>query len=199
MARVRQAKLSAPSRVSSRTKLAAALQISRPTLYAYARLEDSPPARDGYWYIAEWRRFITRKRDSLQSTEKESLQAALLRAKLAREQYDLDQLKDRTRNEIKESLLTEFLTAAHVIRDKLHRLRGQLAPVFAGASSREIYRLWGTAERELFANVCAELSRRAGVRVEEPDTRSTDGVVVAFKNRNSNGNTATTRERKVAR
>jgi hypothetical protein len=46
------------TRVSSKTKLASELGISRQMLYAFCRLPDSPPARHGYYSVPEWRKYI---------------------------------------------------------------------------------------------------------------------------------------------
>src|SRR6266436_103108 len=100
--------MKSPSRVSSKSKLADSLGISRPTLYAFMRLGDSPPARNGYWNVAEWRQFVTRKKDSVKTCEKEQLQLALLRAKLGREQYVFGEAKETTRNQILDDVTAQF-------------------------------------------------------------------------------------------
>jgi hypothetical protein len=179
-----------PSRVSSRTKLAEALQISRPTLYAFARLPDSPPARNGYWHVAEWRRFVTRKKGSVKASEKEQLQIAVLRAKLEREQFDLDTARERTRNEIRDDLMQGFVSVAQLIRGGLYRMRTELSPVFAsGVDARGVYRAWENKERELWAVVCAELTKKSGARIDEPDTRAENVVVPIVGKRNGRGST----------
>jgi hypothetical protein len=165
------------SRVSSRTKLAEALGISAPTLYAYSRLPDSPPARNGYWYVSEWRKFVTKKRAALEVGEKQQLQLELLRAKLDREKHELGESRGTTRQHILSELQAQFETAAQIIRFELYRMRCECSPIWAGLSAREIYRQWEQRERSLFDRVSRELYKRAGVTITEKDMRPVRNVI----------------------
>jgi hypothetical protein len=158
------------TRVSSKTKLASELGISRQTLYAFCRLPDSPPARHGYYPVSEWHKYITRKRDFLNMSEKEQLQIALLRAKVEREQFDLDQARERTQKEILKKLMTQFVGIAHLIQTECYRMRIELVPRFEGLSAREISKTWDTRERQMWKTIVAELQKRTGANVEEKDT-----------------------------
>jgi hypothetical protein len=169
--------MSAPLRVSSKVKLAAALGISPPTLYAYLRLPDSPPARNGYWYVSDFRKFITKKRDVMEVGEKQQLQLQLLRAKLDRERHGLDESRGITRQQIVDELLSHFDIVLQVIRTGFYRMRVELAPRFAGLSAREIYKMWDQREIQLFDDVCRELRKRAGVTITEKDTRPATNVI----------------------
>lgn len=165
------------SRVSSRTKLAEALGISAPTLYAYSRLPDSPPARNGYWYVSEWRKFVTKKRSVMETGEKQQLQLELLRAKLDREKYGLAESSGTVRQQILGELQAHFDTALQVIRTGFYRMRVELAPRFAGISAREIYKMWDQREMQLFDDVCRELRKRAGATITEKETRPASNIV----------------------
>lgn len=169
--------MSAPLRVSSKVKLAAALGISPPTLYAYIRLPDSPPARNGYWYVSDFRKFITKKRSVMEVGEKQQLQLELMRAKVDRERHALDESRNTTRRTILDELLADFVTAAQVIRFEMYRMRMELAPTFSGMSAREIFKRWEQRERQLFDHVHRELLKRAGVTVTEKDTRPATNVI----------------------
>ena len=74
-----------------------------------------------------------------------------------------------------------FVSIAQMIRSGLYQMRNELAPAFAsGFDARGIYRSWEDRERQLFAAVCAELEKKAGAQIDEPDTRA-ENVVVPFK------------------
>jgi hypothetical protein len=166
-----------PLRVSSKAKLADALGIARVTVYQYLRLPDSPPVRNGYYYVSEWRKFITKKRDVMEVGEKQQLQLELLRAKLEREQHGLSESRGTVRQEILNDLQAQFETAAQIIRFQLYRMRMELAPAFAGLSAREIYKRWEHREQTLFDDICRELLKRAGVTVTEKSTRPATNVI----------------------
>ena len=179
--------MSAPLRVSSKVKLATALGISPPTLYAYLRLNDSPPARNGYWYVSDFRKFITKKRDVMETSEKQQLQLELLRAKLDREKHGLDESRGTTRQQILDDLQADFITAAQVIRFELYRMRMELSPTFAGMDARSIYKKWEHRERTLFDRVSRELFKRAGATVTEKDTRPATNVIQLDERKTATG------------
>ena len=177
--------MKSPLRVSSRVKLAEALGISRPTLYAFARLPDSPPARNGYWYVRDWRRFVTRKRGSVKTTEKEQLQLDLLRTRLEREQHCLSEARSSSYNEARAELLAQVEGVFGLIRTELFHLRVELSPQFEGLNARAIHRAWKDGERRVFERVCKELAKRIGGRaLSEESSRPVENVVPLF---NGNG------------
>ena len=108
------------------------------------RLPDAPaPCADGRWSVNAYRKYVAAHREQVKATtDRETLVLRRLELQCERERHELDVAREKTRNEIREELISGFLTAARVIRDKLYRLRGQLSPVFAGCSPREIYNLW---------------------------------------------------------
>jgi hypothetical protein len=170
-----------PSRVSSRSKLAEALGISRPTLYAVARLPDSPPARNGYWNVAEWRRFVTRRRDSLKAGEKEQLQIACLKIKAEREQFELDAARDQVRDETTQGLLAKFEKGISLLAFKLNRLPGEAAPILAGMSAgesrKELKRRLDAAQSQSVS----EFKEHLGISHGNGETRQ--HVIVPFERR----------------
>jgi hypothetical protein len=99
----------APVRVSSKSKLAEALGVAVVTLDAYLRLPDSPPIRNGYYHLKEWREYINRKRDFLKVSEKQQLELELLRTKLKRETHVLNEAKNATERRIREEQEAHFL------------------------------------------------------------------------------------------
>jgi hypothetical protein len=120
--------MSSPLRVSSKSKLADALGIARVTLYQYCRLPDSPPVRNGYYYVADWRKFITKKRNVMETSEKQQLQLQLLKTKLQREQHCLGEARQATRQKLVEELQTELhaIFTQHITG--LRRLMDMLPP-----------------------------------------------------------------------
>jgi hypothetical protein len=163
--------------VSSKYKLAAALGVACPTVYAYLRLPDSPPVRDGYYHVAEWRKFVNRKRDVLKVSEKQQLELELLRTKLKRETHVFNEAKNVTERRIREEQEAHFLTAAIMIRDGLIRMRGELSPRFASMDARSIFKLWDEREQALFDSVCERLTKLAGATIQEKDVRPPISVV----------------------
>ena len=179
-------------RVSSKVKLADALGISPPTLYAYLRLPDSPPARHGYWYVADFRKFITRKRGAMETSEKQQLQLELLRAKVDKERNGVDVVRSTEREKVTNEHV-KAAEASHLIaRSELYRMKCELCPRFEGLSARQMFSLWTERERKMYYSICQELRKR-GLPVEEENTQPPENVV-AF---NGNGK-APTLARKAA-
>jgi hypothetical protein len=156
------------TRVSSKRKLAEALQISPPTLYAYMRLADSPPARNGYWYVGDFRRFITKKRDVMEMSEKRQLEVELLRAKLEKERYCLAEAQDSTRKQILEQVVSEFDSVFRRHIGGLRRLTDTLPPRLTGLGPQEIHSTLKNELQRAFNDCIAWLEERTGaaVRVE---------------------------------
>ena len=151
--------MKSPHRVSSKVKLAAQLGISPPTLYAYLRMQDSPPARNGFWYVSDFRKFITRKQTA-SPDERRQLELDLLKARVAKSQHELDEALGKTRREIWKELLRQFEEVLLLARTEFYRMRVELCPRFETRSAREISRLWGTREDETFRTICAELEKK---------------------------------------
>jgi len=180
--------MSAPLRVSSKVKLAEALGISRPTLYAFMRLPDSPPPRNCYWYVKDFREFITRKRGSVNASDKEQLQIALLDARLQRERYEFDEARETTYKKVREDLLRQFTAVLHLIKSRWYRLRNELSPKFASLDNpRAIFQLWEQSEAKVMNELANELERRTGAKLPEKDTLPAAVNVVNFGQPNGNG------------
>ena len=144
-----------PLRVSSKVKLADALGVSRVTVYQYLRLPDSPPVPNGYYYVADWRKFITRKRSVMETSEKQQLQLELLRTKVEVTRNGLDSTRTAERQRILDELSEIFISAMWKVRREFDRGITELSPRFEGLSAREIYQLF----RERTNQACGTIVR----------------------------------------
>ena len=162
-----------PSRVSSRSKLAEALGISGPTLYAYSRLPDSPPARNGYWYLSDWRKFITRKRSVMETGEKQQLQLELLKTKIEVTRNGLDTIRAAERQRILDELSATFTLAMWKARREFDRAITELAPRFEGLSARAMYQLWRERTHKACGTIVHELNKGTGAKVSVTETEPT--------------------------
>jgi len=179
----------APARVSSKFKLAEALGISAPTLYQYLRLPDSPPPKNGYWVVADFRKFITKRRGAMETSEKQQLQLELLKAKVEKERNGVDVVR-ATEREKATTECAKLVEGSHqVVRSEFYRMRCELCPRFEGLTARKMFALWTERETQMYRAICGELRER-GLAIEEENTRPSN--VVEF-NGNGNGHA----ERKV--
>jgi len=106
------------------------------------RLGDSPPARNGYWKVAEWRQFVTRKKDSVKASEREQLQILCLKIKAEREQHELDLARGNIEKEIEQKYCDLICRDHEILSSELRRMVTELSPRFQGMSAREICKLW---------------------------------------------------------
>jgi hypothetical protein len=169
--------MSSPLRVSSKVKLAEALGISRPTLYAFLRLPDSPPARNGYWYVGDFRKFITRKRDSVSASEKEQLQINCLKVRLEREQHELAEARQSTNDRLRREWIERLHEVFSILRTRLYHERLQCAPRCEGRGARQIFAVLDEGERRAFNTVADAIMERAGQTVTEESTRVVKNVI----------------------
>lgn len=174
-----------PTRVSSRTKLAEALGISRPTLYAFARLPDSPPARDGYWRVADWRKFVTRKKDSvkLASTEKEQLEMELLRKRIHRVDLEIADLDNSREEEIANRITGECKQVVDVLVGKFRNMPRELSGIFSALEGpMAIYKRFDAEVRGRFQDAHDELQR-----VKKTSRRKDNIIPLRVNGSNGNG------------
>src|SRR5690242_4482867 len=152
------------NRVSSKTKLADALGISRQTLYAFCRLPDSPPAKHGYYVVADWRKFINRKRQPVRVSEKEQLQIALLNARLERERYELEQVRT-ARQQILAELAESFISAMQTLRAGFDRMVRDTAPKLEGLTAQEIAKVWRSRQDQAYQEIVKALNKKADTKI----------------------------------
>src|SRR6266496_3190094 len=159
--------------VTNKTKLAAALGISRTLLYEYQRLPDAPaPCADNRWSVPAYRKFIASHAKKVKApNEKEGLQIELLRAKLAREQHDLSESQQSTREKILSEVSEAVSDCNQMLRTEFFKMRNELCPRFEGKSAREMYKMWTDREREAFQKFCDALRKQTGAKIKEENTR----------------------------
>jgi hypothetical protein len=162
-----------PLRVSSKAKLADALGVSRVTVYQYLRLPDSPPPRNGYYYVAEWRKFITRKRAIMETGEKQQLQLELLKTKIETARNGLDTIRAAERQRILDELSATFTLAMWKARREFDRAITELAPRFEGLSARAMYGLWRERTNQACGTIIRELNRKSGAKINATETEPT--------------------------
>jgi hypothetical protein len=162
--------------VATVTELITALEISPTWFYRMRRLPDAPKWRkDGRWSVSKWRTFIRKHQPHIQgrTTEKAQLELALLKARLERQNFDLNESRSATRKAVLKELTAEFEWALEVLRSNLEKVRLELAPRFAGLDVKNIYNQWRARESLMFRDVLAELEGRTGATVKVKEARLT--------------------------
>jgi hypothetical protein len=170
-----------PNRVSSKTKLATQLGISRQSLYAFMRLPDSPPARNGYYSVPEWRRYITRRRGEVKFSEKEALQIAVLKVRLERERFELNEFRQLTRRRIFGELSNAFEFAFQRHVSELRRLVDTLPPRLAGCSASEIHAALDQELQRAFDRCRLDVLRQTGQKLAIQNRDESKDTIVPFR------------------
>jgi hypothetical protein len=139
--------------------------MSQPWYYLLRKKKGCPvPRKDGTHSIAQWRKFSKARQPSGEKVfqEKRQLELQLLKSRIARNEFELDEARDGTRREILERLTAEFEKALFVLRGNLEKLRLELAPRFSGLDARSIYTLWRNRENEMLVEVVSQLESHNG-------------------------------------
>src|SRR5262249_47023775 len=121
-------------------------------------------------------KFITKRRDVMETTEKQQLQLALLRAKVEKERNGADTVRAIERERVTNECVKLGEASHLIVRNELNRMKYELCPKFEGLTARQMFALWTDREDQMYGKVCHELRKR-GLPLEEENTRPAQNVV----------------------
>jgi predicted DNA-binding transcriptional regulator AlpA len=170
---------------SSKTALALALQISRPTLYSHLHKQDAPrPRSNGMWKVSEVRKYIAKQegKRELKSTEKQELELQLLRKRIRIADLQISDLDNSRTEEIASQITTECKRLIDVLHAQLLAMPNQLSGIFSMLAEPV----------PIFKRFKAELNQRFQAAYDalqkiKKTSRRRNGVVVPFKQVNGSG------------
>jgi hypothetical protein len=155
--------------VSSKTALAAELQVTRQTVYAVLRMPGAPKPRsdDGTYSVTEMRKFLNRIKHDVRTNEKDQLQLSLMSLKVKRAERELTDFEESLRKEILDDVLSRFVRALHIQRRELDQMLNECSPRSEGLGATAIYKLWKARLNKVFENVQREIKSSTGATVPD--------------------------------
>ena len=172
---------------SSKTALALALQISRPTLYSHLHKQDAPrPRSNGMWKVSEVRKYIAKQegKRELKSTEKQELELQLLRKRIRIADLQISDLDNSRTEEIASQITAECKRVIDTLNAQLSAMPNQLSGIFAALGEpMPIYQRFKAQLRQRFQAAYDALHK-----IEKKSRRKTN--VVPFNRSNGKGATA---------
>jgi len=169
---------------SSKTALASALQISRPTLYSHLRKQDAPrPKSNGMWKLSEVRKYIAKQegKRELKSTEKQELELQLLRKRIRIAELQISDLDNSRTEQIASQITAECKRVIETFNAQLQAMPNQLSGIFSALGEpMPIYQRFKAELRQRFQAAYAALHM-----IEKKSQRKTN--FVSFNRSKGNG------------
>ena len=160
-----------PKYARNKTALARALNLGRNKVVELSQEVDFPTvSANGMYDIERVRKWMKQHKTGLNGSERETLQTALLAAKLERERYELGEAKDATRNEIRAEFTESLVGAMRMLRGEFDRMVRELAPRLESRTSGEIRKMWRERQALAYSEIVRAFNKVTGASVTVEET-----------------------------
>ena len=112
----------------------------------------------------------------MKGSEREEIQIALLKAKLAREAYELAEAQQATYLKLRDEMVAHYSTQVELLKAEMCKMRVELSPKFEGLEARRSFTIWDQRESAMLNSAADALQKRVGGKVE-PDSRPKENVI----------------------